>query len=268
MAKHLSWRDEQKRQDAQGYWMAGVAVAGLAAGGVWVLLNQAPARDKLTGCLKSGASVHLTAIVDRSDPKSATDRAVLRSSMINLADKLAAETRLTLTPFGGAADSVPAPLFDRCKPKSGKEVDPVFATTARADQALVATFSAPVGKAIDELAQSTSATSTNLVQFIATTAALGQATAAGQRRFRVYSDMAEHTATGSLIGKKPLDAAGFAKYFSERVGTRLKGVELEIVVIPSVSTPAATAKRIKTAWTAALTANNITFTFVQLGEQL
>ena len=110
MAKHLTWRDEKKRKDQQGYWMIGAGAAILAAGGVWVLLNQAPARDKLTGCMKSGASVHLTAIVDRSDPISVTDRALLRSAMTSLADRLAAETRLTLTPFGGAADSVPKPL--------------------------------------------------------------------------------------------------------------------------------------------------------------
>ena len=265
MTKHLSRREQRHQQDRTGYRLIGGCVAALVVGGGLVLANQPPARDATTGCLRTILAQHATAVVDLTDPFTPPDRALLRGAITGLADGLPADARLTLTPFSGAADLVPEPLFDRCRPAEGKDLSAVFATTARVDKAFAETFAAPVGTAIDRLTHAKGAPATNLVQFIATLAGgLGYRSQATRRRIRLYSNMAEHTPAGSFLGKKPFDGPGFTAYLDERVGTRLKGIELEIVVTPSAATPAGVAKRIKTVWAAALTANGVAFTWEHL----
>ena len=125
----------------------------------------------------------------------------------------------------------------------------------------------PLEASLDHLTRSTSAPETSLVDFIATVAGTLSYQPQGQRtRLQVYTDAAENTAAGSFLPgrKKQFDAASFTAYFKQRVGDRLAAIELEIVVLPSPSTPPAVARRIKAAWTAALAASGARFTWRQL----
>ena len=206
-------------------------------------------------------------MIDRSDPWSDAGSILLRSAITGLADATRPEDRLTLIPFDGRADIVPVTIFDRCRPVEGKDVNAALVTPAKADKRFATTFAAPLEGSLDLLTRSASAPETRLVDFLATVAGtLNYQPQAERTHLRVFSDMAENTAAGSFLPgrKRQFDPASFTAYFKERIGDRLTTIELEIVVIPSPSTPPVVARRIKAAWTAALAAGGVTYTWRQL----
>ena len=126
---------------------------------------------------------------------------------------------------------------------------------------------APLSKTIDTLSRSNSARETHLASFLGNLAAmLAYQPKAAETRIAIFSDMAENTSEHTFLpGKKPqFDPASFAKYFDETIGGRLAHIVVEINVMPSATTPPAVARRIKAAWTQALTAHGIPFTWRQL----
>jgi hypothetical protein len=268
MRKNMkSNREVEARQNLQGYVIIGVCLLLLGGGGVAVALNRPSPRDVVTGCEAGNLALHETVIGDRSDPWGASDRAILRSAIAKLGENFPTGGRLTLIAFDGGADMVPEPLFDKCRPLQGRDVNAIFTTPDKVEKVFAVSFAVPLAKTVDELTRLSNASgapNTNLVQFIATTAALSSRWPAERRRIRIFSDMAEHTPLGSLIGKKAFDPASFTAYFKERMGDRLKGFDLEIVVTPSASTPPAVARRIKAAWAAALSASGVTYSWGNL----
>jgi hypothetical protein len=256
-------RDLKAAKDRRGKWLIAGCLLLTLGGGVGLALTQPPTRHGATGCLPTPAAAHTTTIVDRTDPWLPPDRALLRAAIVQLVDSTPVESRLTLMTFDGGATSLPEPLFDKCRPKDGRDVNMLISSPAKADRVFATTFSQPAVATIDKLTDVvTNAKETHLVAFLATVGgAIAYQSTAQRRRIRLYSDMAEHTLEGSSVSKSRLKFTpqNFTTYFRERVGDRLKGIELEIVVTPSATTPPAVARQIKAAWTAALTQAGITY---------
>lgn len=246
--------------------LIGGCVAVLGLGCIALMLSQPPARDGVTGCLRAATGLHVAVIVDRTDPWKPAARALLRQALSKFAESVPTEGRLTMVSFMGGADAVPKVTFDRCRPAEGKDVNPTFSTREKVDRDYADAYGTPLSAQIDDLTgEVASASSTHLVEFVATNAAaLTYSSNASRKVLRVYSDMNEHTVSGSFIGRQPFTVAGFTSYARERLEDRLKGIELQIVVTRSPSSPPAVARRIKEAWAAALLSLGVSFTWEQL----
>lgn len=268
VAQVSSRRIEQARRKRQGIVMiagCGVVLAAMIGGVVWSMKGS---RDSVSGCLKSHkAGVRHVALSDRTDRLKPVEQDLLVSGLQSLAAQIATEDRLTVVAFDGNADVPAKPLFDRCRPSDGNDVSPWFSTPARAEKRFRDGFQVPLDAALKQAAEGGSARETHLVAFLGGLAAsLKYQAKAESVVIHVFSDMAENTPAGSFLpGKKskPFDAAGFTMYVRQLTGGRLAGVEIKVHAL-STSGGAAAGKRIKEAWSEALTANGVRFNWGSL----
>ena len=255
----------RKRQDARGYRILAGSVLTVAAIGVTLIYNQPPVRDPVTGCPQATAAPLQTVLVlDRTDPWSPAEAAIITSALAGLTATIRPGDRLTLYAFEGNGTTPPVPVFDRCRPVEGKDVNPAFVTPAKADKAFATLFADPLAKTVDLLTRSSHAPQTNLVPFLSTLAAtLTYQPKAAETRITIFSDMCENTTERTFLpGKKPqFDPVSFTQYVHDATGNRLAHLTLDIAVMPSPTTPPPVARKIKAAWTAALTADGVAFTW-------
>lgn len=267
MADHYSRRAERARNDARGYCIIAAGTAGLAALAGLLVLNRPPARDP-SDCLASRATpLHTIAVIDKSDRWTAPDGSLLRAALTAMATETKPDERLTLIAFTGSAERSPQPLFDRCRPADASSVNPLFVTPARAEKKYQADFAGPLTASFDRLSTSGQAKETKLVAFLAQLAGtVAYEPRALRTRIRIFSDMGENSAAGSLLPgrKRQFDAASFTPYLRQHIGDRLEHITLEIVQIPSPSTTPAVARHIKATWIAALDAARVSYSWRQL----
>ena len=188
---------------------------------------------------------------------------LLKAALHKHARDLAVGDRLTLIAFDGSAERPPSALFDRCKPASSANI--LVSTPALVEATFEETFAHPLEDSINAITRTATARQTNLVAFLSNIAALAAYEArATSTRIIVFSNLVENTTEFSFYakGRTASTPATFTAYFNPLVGDRLKGITLDIYVVPSGN--ADLARRIKQAWTQALTWNAITFSWRQL----
>ena len=250
------------RQNRWGMVILGVSITGFLGVGGYVVAHQAVARDKTTGCQVGQLDADVRAVVDRTDPISKQQQALLKASLEQLADSVPIEGRLTLYPFDGKGDEVPTPVLQRCKLPGADDVNPLLVTATRAAKAQAKTFTLPVAEKIAELTEIKSAEQTHLVAYLAVLGgSMNYGKRAGRRVLRIYGDMAEFHPDAALIGKRAMEPKAFAAYAKQKLGSKLDGISIEVVQIPSASTPPAVAKRIRDAWSETFSALGVSFTW-------
>ncbi len=265
MTRKLSRREAVARQNRQGVLILAVSVLSFFGVAGYVLLNQPAARDRVTGCLKGQLAVDIVAVIDRTDEYSRTTQALLGASLESLAGSVPVEGRLTLYAFDGGGDEIPRPVLQRCRPVGGDGVNPLIATPARADRLLATAFTLPVAEKIGELTTLKSSPETHLVAYLATLGGvMNYRKQAGRRVVRIYGDMAENHGVATLIGKRAMEPKAFAAYAKDKIGWRLKGIEIEVVQVPSTSTPPGVARAIKAAWVQVFTELGVSYTWSTL----
>ena len=261
----LSRRELRARHDRQGFILLGVSAVAVLGIGIVVMIAQPPARDHLTGCLSASKPATQTVpVVDRTEKWSPANTSLLHEALLSLAAGIQPEDRLTILTLDGRAEASPQPLFDKCRPYRGAEVNAALVTPAKADKTYNTSFGEPLAKVLTGITVPTKAPESNIVAYLANTAAtLTYQANAGSIVMPVYSDLAENTTTHSFVSdkKKSFDPTSFTQHFKSIAGDKFRAVALQIVVVPTPSTPPAVARRIKQAWTTALDAAGVRYTW-------
>lgn len=241
--------------------LIGLVVAG-------VVVTQPAEREAKSGCLKDHkAPEQHVVVVDRTETWTPADRKLLADALHAFSEATQVEHRLTVIPFDGRDGVVGEPLFDRCRPPVGKQVSAAVASPARADRIFKSEFAEPLAATLSNLTTVVGGDQSPITSFISNLAAsLRYQAKAESLSLHVFSDMGEHTTAGTLLNgrRKPFNTAGFKAHVKELIGERLKGVRLEIRVVPTPSTKGVVAKRISEGWQAALGAVGVDFVWKAL----
>lgn len=262
VSRHRTRAELARSADRKGYVLiAGcvVLVGGVMAGAV--LARPSP-RDNATGCIKNQKVAHLHVVVaDRTDPWSPPEARVLGDAVKAVAENARAEERLMVVAFDGRGDEVPKPVFDRCKLPQGKEASELVSNTAKLDREFAKHFGVPLDKAVAEVTRPANQPETHLVAFLGNlAAALKYQGKADAVTLHVFSDMGHNNSEGTLLsarrkagksGPPVWDAKGFSDYVGRTTNDRLKGVRLEVRVVPTAASKGSEAS-IRQAWEKAL----------------
>ena len=259
-----SRRRLRAEKDRRGFLMLGGCTFLLAAGGAAAFnIARTHPRDKTSTCLRDEKPTLQTyVIVDRTDPWSEIQTALLKAAMTNIAATVNTEERLTLIAFDGSAVRPAVLLFDRCKSPDGNSANPATRNPARAEKAHQENFVLPFEQTLAAITTPSRAKETHLVAFVSNLAAQIQYEArSAKTKIVIISDLAEHTAALSFYAKaKPLCTSEmFSRYFATLMHGRLAGIQVEIfrLLLPRHSPDLE--RRIKNAWTTALADNAIDF---------
>lgn len=237
-------------------------IAGL---GVAIAATRPPILEASTQCLRDRpVTTHTVIVLDRTEPWSPNQISLLRAALHAHARAAKRGDRLTLTPFDGIAAQPPQPLFDKCKAHDPRDINPLYETEQLVEHAFQTDFAQPLEASIAKITQSRGASATHLVAFLASLAShLAYQQTATDLRIVLYSDMAENTPEFSMLprqGRTAFTTATFTQHFNAAIGERLRSIRLDIVVLPTPGIDAALARRIKAAWSGALSSNGIAFT--------
>ena len=243
---------------------SGLAIA--ASSAALAMLRRSP-RQAETACVAGVASRKIIILVDHTDPWSPSTATLLTAHLRRIADSAATEERLVMLPFNGNAASLPEPVFDRCKPPSTGNL--LLDTPQRLTRMHAAQFTTPLLGALEKLASPASASRTELVQILAALATNANLDgSANATSFHVFSDMDENSTGFSFVRKPAQSIDRFATHFAGHIGTRLKGIDLNIHVMPPPVSPARSDPRpdprIERAWRAALASHQVRFTWEPL----
>ena len=264
-----SSRQLRAEKDRRGILILGGCALFIAAGGAaaFTVARSRP-RDKKTSCLRDEKPALQTyVIVDRTDPWSATQTALLKAAMTNIANSVNTEERLTLIAFDGSAERPPVAIFDQCKTPDGSSANPAFQNPFRVEKDHQETFVKPFEETLTAITTPSRAKETHLVAFISNLAAQIQYEArAGKTRIVIFSDMAENTPALSVYakGKSQFSSEIFARYFASHMHDRLSGISFEFFRLPPPGRSPDLEARIKNAWSAALSNNAIDFSMKDL----
>lgn len=267
MQKYISAAERRKKADRQGYKILVGCGAVVAVGLAAFMATRPPARDKATGCITGSLPLlqHVV-IADLSDPRSEANRSLLTVALDDLVSRMNSDERLTVLTFDGTASSDPVIAFDGCKPPEGKSVSALWANPALVDRAYKKTFGDPLKAVFESVAGGGEARVTELASYLGNIASrFTYAKQAEHFDISVWSNFAENSAEGTFVGKgKKFTKETFAAYFAQRVGERLKGVSLDLRVVPTGAANAALGARIKDAWEFALKSSGVTYTWKNL----
>lgn len=237
--------------------------------GIAVAATRPSAIEAGTQCRRGDlVSTHTLIVIDRTEAWSDNQISLLRAALAAHARAAKRGDRLTLVPFDGFAEHPPEPLFDKCKAHDPRETNPLFETVPLVEQAYRTDFAQPLAASIAKITQSKGSPATHLVAFLASIGShLAYQQTATHLHVVLYSDLAENTPQYSMLPRKsrlPFTAATFTKHFNAIVGERLRSITLDIRVLPTPGIEPDLARRIKAAWSHALSSNGISFTIKDL----
>ena len=262
-AEPPSARQLRAQKDRRGFFILGGCAVLLVSGAAALTSARTHPRDQNTSC-RHGEKPDLQTyvIVDRSDPWTETQTALLRAALSGIARSISTEDRLTLIPFDGSAAHPANPLFDRCKTPDASATNSAYQNPARAEKAHQENFLKPLEATIAAITKPSRAKETHLVAFLSDLAAQIQYEGgAAKTRIVIFSDMAENTPALSVYAKAKgqFTNQNFARYFTGRIRDHLSNIRTEIYLMPPPGRSPDIEKRIKTAWTYAFTSAALDF---------
>ena len=261
-------RQLRERANRRGFLIIGGCTATLLACGVAFALTRPPHRDPETQCAHgSRPATHTYVVVDRTDPWTDNQAALLRAAINAIARNAAIGDRVTLVDFNGSAETAPAPMFDRCKTADGASVSFWTNTPERIEASFQRNFAKPLETSLDVISKPARAPHTYLVAFLANLAGQVQYDAsATSTRIALFSDLAEHTPEISVFAKSPkqFNPELFAKHFAGLMHDRLSHIALDIFRLPQANRSQNLTQRITDAWTTALAGVGATYAIKDL----
>jgi hypothetical protein len=198
----------QHRQRMVGLLLiAGVLlVVAAVAAARWRIASRAVALDPESFCPEAGGPRgHLAVIVDVSDPPNAVQRAALRKEVLDLETSIPAYHRVRIFVIRAAdPETLPEPVFDKCKPPAPDAGDPgLYTNPGQLQRRWLEGYRAPFEKALDgPYAATPESPLMELIQSAEVSAFPAHSDPA-PRRMVVVSDFLQHTKSYSHYGAAP-----------------------------------------------------------------
>ncbi len=135
---------------------------------------------------------------------------------------------------GRSGADLPAPIFVRCKPPSGKEASAWTQNPARLERAWRSSFREPLERALESSLSRPSSAESPIMAVLqkAVLAELPANATETPRRIVLISDLLEHTKAYSQYGSSPPDFAAFRRQpFAQHLRVDLTGVDVDVLYV-------------------------------------
>lgn len=214
------------------------AVLGVISYAAFVL--KPPVYDSETLCLAGTTPPHRVVVIDKTDLYAPRQAEAITWLIHEERDRLAVGERLSLYELDAGGELRNTNRFSLCNPGAGEQVNPLYRNPDRIQARYNALFAAPLDAALADLVTPKNAPSSPIVEALArlTQDPTFDRTVPG-RHIVLVSDMLQNSETLSVYGRRRgimedrlPPAADVARQVRERFGDGLRGVTLEIRLIP------------------------------------
>ncbi len=183
---------------------------------------------------------HTVIIVDKTDSYSAQQTQLISDAILRAKDRLDLGERITIAALDDAGRYDPRGEISLCNPGRPDQVNPLYTNPRLVQEKYESSFDVPLERALADLVQPRQAPSSPILEALARQAQT-EAFARGvpRRRVLLVSDMLQNSDVFSVYGggagvlpedmPTPDDAA---RALEERFGDTLRGVRLEVRLIP------------------------------------
>jgi len=229
----------RRRKDVIGVVNLLIIAAVIGAISYAALVLQPPEYDAETLCLTDVKPAHTVLVIDKTDLYSPDQRQGIYNLVLAARERLDVGERLSLYELderGRFRDS----RFSLCNPGQGSQINPLYRNPARVQARYEAQFEAPLREVLVDLVEPKEAPESPILEALARLANQGSFDlATPNRRVILVSDMLQNsdlfTVYGRARGPFPdrLPAPGIvAAELDDRYGSSLRGVRIEVFLIP------------------------------------
>ncbi|MEA1941985.1 MAG: hypothetical protein U9P68_07060 [Pseudomonadota bacterium] len=196
--------------------------------------------DSQTLCLADSTPPHSVVVIDKTDLYSSAQADAIGDLILRARDALAVGERFSLYELNESGELRNTNRFSLCNPGAGEQVNPLYRNPERVQARYNALFAEPLDRALADLVTPKDAPSSPIIEALAR---LGQDPSfdrtVPRRRIVLVSDMLQNSEIFSVYGRRrgtfeqrvPPPGA-VADIIRETYGDSLRGVELEIRLIP------------------------------------
>lgn len=199
--------------------------------------------DSQTLCLAGTVPPHRVVVIDKTDLYSPAQADAIAGVVRSERDMLAIGERLSLYELNESGELRNTNSFSLCNPGAGEQVNPLYRNPDRIQARYNALFAAPLDRALADLVLPKDAPSSPIIEALAR---LGQDPAFDRtvpaRHIVLVSDMLQNSELFTVYGRRRgafadrvPPAASVAAAVRETYGDSLRGVTLEIRLIPRQS---------------------------------
>jgi hypothetical protein len=199
--------------------------------------------DSQTLCLADATPPHRVVVIDKTDLYSTTQADAIADLILDERDALAVGERFSLYELNESGELRNTNRFSLCNPGAGEQVNPLYRNPERVQARYEALFADPLDRALADLVTPKDAPSSPIIEALAR---LGLDPTFDRsvpgRRIVLVSDMLQNSDVFTVYGRgrgsfedrvPPVQSVAAA--IRETYGDSLRGVELEIRLIPRQS---------------------------------
>ncbi len=233
-------RRRERRQRRMAFGIFAFIAAVLAGGYYAFSAIQPPPYDEATLCvLSDDPPPHTAVVIDKTDEYTEAEAELIAAAIRRQQDRLAVGERFTLFELDARGQFDPRGEFSLCNPGRGDQVNPLFRNPRIIEERYAELFEGPLNTALEDLVVPKEAPASPILEALAR---LTQTEAfspnAPERTVLLVSDMLQNSDVFSAYGGRGAlppglpDARDTADAITDRFGEGLRGVELDIRLIP------------------------------------
>ncbi len=227
-------RRRRRRQRRMAFVNIAVAVGVVALAAYAIVKVQPPDYDETTLCIDGDAPPHTAIILDKTDEYSPEQAELIAALVRRESDRLNVGERFTLFELDARGEIDPRGRFSLCNPGRGSQVNPLFRNPEKIEARYNELFEGPLEAVVADLVEPREAPASPILEAIARLALTENfGRDVEERHLIVVSDMLQNSTIFSAYSSTPLPAPEvIAEAVEDRFGSDLRGVELEVRLIP------------------------------------
>ncbi|WOF79233.1 hypothetical protein [Stutzerimonas kunmingensis] len=211
--------------------LVGLAIAGLLAGVVYLLLNTEAPPDPVTLCPASGPTGHTVVLVDNTEPMNFIQRQALTQRFKELAEKQVLEGQMiSVFVLGESFADNAMPIFEKCNPGTGEGKSKLNANPAQIKARYIKEFRSPLMQLRQQITLDKPSDRSPVFEMLQMAAINGfnRVDAQGPRTLVVFSDMLPHMPEFSMFKSLPDFKTFSAGAYGRKSQASLDGVEVHL----------------------------------------
>lgn len=233
-------RRRRRRQKRLAILNFAIAAAAIAVIGFTIYALQPPDYDPDTLCLVSDdMPPHTAVIIDKTDEYSAEQAALIASVIRRTRERLDTGERFTIFELDARGQFDPRGEFSLCNPGRGSQVNPLFRNPKMIEARYTELFEAPLDTVLEDLITPKEAPASPILEAVARLSQTEMfSDDVPRRQVILISDMLQNSEIFSAYGgggEMPegiASASDVSRRIEDRFGDALRGVDLEVRLIP------------------------------------
>jgi hypothetical protein len=224
---------KRKAKDRAGGVLIGVALAALLAMATAGFMLRPPPTDPATLCrTDQPLMAHTYILVDATDRLEARHRRKLRAVVMQERTRLQRYARLSIASIRADRPQEPRLLFSLCDPGDGRDADPLYQNTARAQARWKEAFGDALDRAVRRAGGGREARASPIIAGVRAIAADPDFSAEiPERRLVLVSDLLEHDPQGFSLYLAGADLMSFRARAPFETPAELTGVAVRVALL-------------------------------------